>query len=84
MTEQKKKIYATIVDEYGVVDSGIIPAMLCTGEYYLIIDVEPLSTVATNFPYVFNDKAPEGISEQEKFFKMKEQRQFRKMCKRGR
>ena len=76
-------MYATIIDEYGVVDSSTIPAMLCTGGTYLIIDelVEEVSNRC-----VVNTSAPDGISmsEQEKWQKLKQQKEFRKMCKRGR
>lgn len=83
MTEPKKKMYATIIDEYGVVDSRTIPAMLCTGGTYLIIDelVEEVSNRC-----VVNTSAPDGVgaTEQEKWQKLKQQKEFRKMCKRGR
>ena len=84
MTEQKKKIYATIVDEYGVVDSGTIPTMLCTGGSYLIID--ELIEEVSNRLCVVNTSAPDGVgtTEQEKWQKLKQQKEFRKMCKRGR
>lgn len=84
MTDQKKKIYATTIDEYGVVDSSLIPSMLCTGGSYLIIDEFDSIEAATNQVYVVNAKAPEGVSEQEKWQKLKQQKEFRKMCKRGR
>lgn len=76
-------MYAIIIDEYDVVDSGIIPAMLCTGGSYLIID--ELIEEASN-RVVVNTSAPDGIAmtEQEKWQKLKQQKEFRRMCKRGR
>ena len=84
MTDQKKKIYATIIDEYGVVDSGTMPTMLCTGGSYLIID--ELIEEVSNRLCVVNTSALDGVgtTEQEKWQKLKQQKEFRKMCKRGR
>lgn len=67
MTEPKKKRYATIIDEYNVVDSGLIPTMLCTGGSYLIIDelIEEASKDYERFIKEYEEPDEDGYTEYE-------------------
>ncbi len=77
-----------IIIDIGCEVSQITPEMLeklyeiGTGNHLYEIEASPFEKALSIYTKseIYD---PNALTEQEKFFKMKEQKQFRKMCKRG-